>query len=163
MIQISHEEDPYMFKKILFPTDFSETASKAMKVIEQLKCTGAEEVVVVHIIDRRTLDALLKLETEASIRTNTNTVKEEKEQRIGQVESKMETVKKELESKGFTVKTRIEIDVPFLAILKAEKEEAVSVIVIGSHGLSNIEEMLLGSVSEKVIRKAKSPVIVVKR
>ncbi len=152
-----------MFKKILYPTDFSEIASKTIEVIGQLKGAGAEEVVVVHIIDRRTLDALLKLETETAIRTSSNTFKELKEKRIEQVESKMETLKKELESKGFKVKTRVEIDIPFLGILKAEKEEDVSAIVIGSHGLSNIEEMFLGSVSEKVIRKAKKPVIVVKR
>lgn len=152
-----------MFKKILYPTDFSEIASKTIEVIAQLKGAGTEEVVAVHIIDRRTLDALLKLETETAIRTSSNTFKELKERRIEQVESKMETLKKELESKGFKVKTRVEIDIPFLGILKAEKEEDVSAIVIGSHGLSNIEEMFLGSVSEKVIRKSKKPVIVVKR
>lgn len=44
-----------------------------------------------------------------------------------------------------------------------EEAEQVSLIVIGSHGMSNVEEMLLGSVSEKVIRKSKKPVFVVKR
>jgi len=36
-------------------------------------------------------------------------------------------------------------------------------IVIGSHGMSNVKEMLMGSVSEQVIRKARKPVLVVKR
>jgi len=44
-----------------------------------------------------------------------------------------------------------------------EKEEDVSAIVLGSHGKSNIKEMLLGSVSEHVIRHCKKPVIVIKR
>ncbi|RLG23437.1 universal stress protein, partial [Methanosarcinales archaeon] len=39
----------------------------------------------------------------------------------------------------------------------------ISLIVIGSHGKSNVKEMLLGSVSEKVIKKSKRPVLVVKR
>jgi len=48
--------------------------------------------------------------------------------------------------------------------LKEEEEEKdVSVVVLGSHGKSNIKEMLLGSESEKVIRKSKKPVLVVKR
>ena len=47
--------------------------------------------------------------------------------------------------------------------LKAEEEENVSVVVIGSHGKSCISEMLLGSVSEKVIRKSSKPVLVVRR
>jgi len=48
-------------------------------------------------------------------------------------------------------------------ILRVEEEEGVSIIVIGSHGKTNIKEMLLGSVSEKVIRKSKNPVLVIKR
>ena len=48
-------------------------------------------------------------------------------------------------------------------ILWVEAKEAVSVIVIGSHGKSNLQEMLLGSVSEKVARKCKKPILIVKR
>jgi len=61
------------------------------------------------------------------------------------------------------VKIRIETGVPLKEILKVEEEEKVSAIVIGSHGKTNIREMFLGSVSEKVIRKSKNPVLIVKR
>jgi nucleotide-binding universal stress UspA family protein len=48
--------------------------------------------------------------------------------------------------------------------LKAEEQEKdVSVVVLGSHGKSCIAEMLLGSVSEKVVRKSSKPVLVVRR
>jgi nucleotide-binding universal stress UspA family protein len=75
----------------------------------------------------------------------------------------MNAIKKELNKSGFTVKTMIKTGVPFTDILKAEEEENVSVVVIGSHGKSCISEMLLGSVSEKVIRKSSKPVLVVRR
>ncbi|MHC1605397.1 MAG: universal stress protein, partial [Candidatus Methanofastidiosia archaeon] len=68
-----------------------------------------------------------------------------------------------LRKRGFEVKLRIERGLPFKEILRVEEEEDVSLIVIGSHGKSNMKEMLLGSVSEKVVRKAKKPVLVVKR
>ena len=48
-------------------------------------------------------------------------------------------------------------------ILRVEEEEDVSVIVIRSHGKSNLQEMFLGSVSEKVARKCKKPILIVKR
>ena len=48
-------------------------------------------------------------------------------------------------------------------ILRVDKEEEVSLLVIGSHGKSNLDEIFLGSVSEKVARKCKSPVLIVKR
>lgn len=68
-----------------------------------------------------------------------------------------------MEKEGFKVKIRLEIDSPFRGIVKVEEDENVSVTIIGSHGISNIQEMFLGSVAEKVIRKAKRPVLVVKR
>jgi nucleotide-binding universal stress UspA family protein len=68
-----------------------------------------------------------------------------------------------LKKSGFNVKTRIDKGVPFREILKAEQEEDISVVVIGSHGVSCIEEMFLGSCSEKVIRKSRKPVLVVRR
>ena len=36
-------------------------------------------------------------------------------------------------------------------------------IFIGSHGMSNLREIFLGSVSEKVIRRCNTPVFVIKR
>ena len=43
------------------------------------------------------------------------------------------------------------------------QEEGVSAIVIGSHGRSNVAEMLIGSVSERVVRRSNVPVLVIKR
>ena len=68
-----------------------------------------------------------------------------------------------MKESGFDVKVRIERRIPLREILRVEEEKGVSVIIIGSHGKTNIEEMLLGSVSEKVIRRSQKPVLVVKR
>ena len=50
-----------------------------------------------------------------------------------------------------------------MEISRVEKEEDVSVIVIGSHGKTNLEEMFLGFVSEKVGRRCKKPILTIKR
>ena len=47
-----------MFKKILYPTDFSEVAVKALEYIKQLKEAGSQEVVVLNVINQRILDGL---------------------------------------------------------------------------------------------------------
>ena len=47
-----------MFKKILYPTDFSDVAKSALDFVKQLKDAGAQEVVVLHVIDKSSLDAL---------------------------------------------------------------------------------------------------------
>lgn len=143
-----------MFKKILYPTDFSEIAQVVIKYIEQLKSAGAQEVLVLHVIDSRSFDLLaynpsVSMEFEKNLRED--------------AQGKMDAVKSLLEDMGFEVKTRIELGTPSRVILKAEEQEDLSLIVIGSHGKSNIREMLLGSVSEEVIRSAQKPVLVVKR
>lgn len=49
-----------MFEKILYPTDFSDEAMKALEFIKQLKGAGAREVIVLHVIDRRGLNDLAR-------------------------------------------------------------------------------------------------------
>lgn len=64
---------------------------------------------------------------------------------------------------GFDVKCMVKTVFSWDVILDAEKKEAPSIIDIGSHGRSNIGDIFLGSVSERVIRKSKRPVLVIKR
>ena len=79
------------------------------------------------------------------------------------VKVEMNSIEEDLLETGFNVKTRIEKGVPASEILRVGNEENVSAIIIGSHGMSNLQGMLMGSVSEKVIRKSENPVLVVKR
>jgi nucleotide-binding universal stress UspA family protein len=61
------------------------------------------------------------------------------------------------------VKTVVKTGFPWREILEVEKKEAPSILVIGSHGRSNLGDVFLGSVSDRVIRKSKGPVMVIKR
>ena len=70
---------------------------------------------------------------------------------------------KALENIGFTVKPIIKTGFPWREILEVEEKENPSLIVIGSHGRSNLSDMFLGAVSDRVIRKSKGPVMVIKR
>ncbi len=49
-----------MFKKILYPTDFSDVAAKALVYIKQLKEAGAQEVTILHVINQRIIDGLMR-------------------------------------------------------------------------------------------------------
>ena len=61
------------------------------------------------------------------------------------------------------MKSFVKTGFPWKVILEMEKEEAPAIIVMGSHGRSDIAEMPLGSVSARVIRKCQQPVMVIKR
>lgn len=51
---------------------------------------------------------------------------------------------------------------PFVEIVRYARENAVDLIVAATHGRSGLSHLLLGSVAEKVIRKAPCPVLTVR-
>lgn len=63
---------------------------------------------------------------------------------------------------GITVETSVRTGHPDREIVKAAEELGADLIVIGSHGRTGVEHALLGSVAEKVLRKAQCPVLTVK-
>ena len=143
-----------MFKKILFPTDFSDVSQKAVKYIKQLKGAGAQEVIVLHVIDEKELLVLSKVPDQYL----QITAQMEKE-----IAEEMAAVEADMTTEGFRVKLKVKTGKPFTEIMMTAADEKVSIIVVGSHGRSNIEEMLMGSVSENVIRHAKVPLLVISR
>jgi nucleotide-binding universal stress UspA family protein len=146
-----------MYKKILYPTDFSDVAAKALGYIKQLKEAGSQEVVLLHVINQRIIDGLRR---HAMLDKDIMNWRKKAEE-IAQ-ESLIEIGKK-LEDTGFAVKRIVMTGFPWDVILDVEKKEDPSIIVIGSHGRSKIGDMFLGSVSDRVIRKSKRPVLVIKR
>ena len=146
-----------MFKKILYPTDFSDAAAKALNYIKQLKEAGSQEVVLLHVVNQRIIDGLMR---HAMLDED---IRRWRDKAVEIAEESLAEMGKELENVGFTVKMIIKTGYPGNVILDVEKRENPSIIVIGSHGRSNLGDMLLGSVSDRVVRKSKRPVLVIKR
>jgi nucleotide-binding universal stress UspA family protein len=109
-----------------------------------------------HVIDRRLDDAIHRYLDDQKLQEFKRRKLEETKECLGEVE-------KDLKQVGLRVKGRIEVGIPMTEILRVEEDEKVSAVVIGSHGISNLAEIFLGSVSEKVIRRCKTPVLVIKR
>ena len=145
-----------MFEKILYPTDFSDVAEKALTYVKKLRDSGAGEVIVLHVIDERDFERLHRFMGEEKL-------DDLKQYREEEAQKHLKAVAKELTEAGLQVTIRVATGIPVREILKAEKNEHVSAIVIGSHGMSNLQELFLGSVSEKVIRRSLTPVFVIKR
>ncbi len=149
-----------MFRKILYPTDFSESSDRAIPYILKLKEAGTREIVLLHVIDVRyggMVEAVTWFgETVQQFEMELyNKLKQDSEKRLEMIRKKL--------SRHYKIKVIIQNGIPFKVIIDTAEEEKVSLIVLGSHGKSNIEEMLLGSVSEKVIRKSAKPCLVIKR
>ncbi len=154
-----------MFTKILYPTDFSDTAGKSLEYIKALYYAGAKQVLVLHVIHQRIIDTLDTLHSAVYFQDGRYQEDREKaEQRLIEDRAKkLKAVASELETAGYAVRTILRTGYPVREILKVEKEEAVSVIVLGSHGRNNLRGARIGSVSEKVIRRSEAPTLLVKR
>jgi nucleotide-binding universal stress UspA family protein len=63
---------------------------------------------------------------------------------------------------GVNVTATLEWGDPVAATLRHAREEDVDLVVMGTHGRSGFERLVLGSVAEKVLRKAPCPVMTVR-
>jgi nucleotide-binding universal stress UspA family protein len=132
-------------------------AEKAVDYIEQLKDAGSQEVVVLNVINKRIIDGLIRHGlSEKDIENWRSKAKEVSQEALTEICRKLERI-------GYTVKTVIKTGYPSKVILDVEEMERPSIIIIGSHGRTNLSDMFLGSVSDRVIRKCTRPVMVVKR
>ncbi len=85
--------------------------------------------------------------------------------RVDQVRSRREVAAQELVQRGRREGVRVTFLVwegdPGDSILEAARAESADMIVLGSHGRGAIGRLLLGSVSQHVVRHADVPVVVV--
>jgi nucleotide-binding universal stress UspA family protein len=151
-----------MFEKVLYPTDFSVCAHKAIDALAMLKAAGCEEVVLLHVLDEGQID-LVEWglgELGEPVEENLSSLLE---RRRTHAEERLAGARAEIEAAGIRVAPLLRRGVPFREILDVAEREAVSLVVIGSHGKSDIGEALLGSVCDQVVHNARQSVLVVKR
>ncbi len=136
-----------MFEKVLFPTDFSEYAEKTLDCIGEIP--GTKEVVLLHVVDA----------THPSKRGLAEGP------HIENARIRLEEQKKRLENLGFKAKAKLNVitegDVSG-AILETANKEEVSLVVMGAHGKSLIEGILLGSVATNVLRYGNAHVLIMR-
>ena len=143
-----------MFRRVLFPTDFSDCANKAIQYLKELKLAGLEEVVFVRVIN------LTKLVGVTSGFDIDSWIRQEEEESKKRLEDLVKLAK-DIGLKARYV-TPIPTGDPVSEIVKAAEREDVSLILMASRGKGLLKEILLGSVSEGVVRRATRPIIIVK-
>lgn len=73
----------------------------------------------------------------------------------------LEEVKEHCSLEGVNAEMLLEEGIPYLKIVDTAKRLHCDLIVLGSHGHSGLEKILLGSVAERVIGISPVPVVVV--
>jgi nucleotide-binding universal stress UspA family protein len=139
-----------MFTRILYATDGSDHARRALDYVRELARQYHAEVFVVHayqgvpeVIGQPTYDRLLNSRMEAGSQI-------------------MDEAAGALEADGIAVRREL-LEGPLAeAILSVADTRECDLIVLGARGLSSLQSLLLGSVSQHVIQHAQSPVLVVR-
>jgi len=63
--------------------------------------------------------------------------------------------------KSVRISTLLAEGPPSAAIVRAAKKNRVDLVVMGTHGRTGVQRLLMGSVADRVIRTASCPVLVV--
>jgi len=150
-----------MFTKILYPTDFSKKSTHALEMVKKLQEAGGKEIILVHCVDIREVNTMAEMEGFSSLQYN-SILEEVHEELRRKASEKMNAIAKELRDLNFKVEERLVDGIPFKEILRLAKKEQADVIVMGSSGKGLLAEVVLGSTTDKVVRDAEIPVIIVK-
>jgi len=154
-IRESEEIKPIkLFERILVPVDFSEHSKKALAYAKEIADSYGANIQLLHVIED-TIHPAFSLSGKSSIFDLVPGIEVDCRRRI----------EKMVLDVGITnEKTEIIVKGGQAAhdIIKFAKENLSDLVVIATHGLTGIEHLLLGSVTEKVVRMAHCPVFTVK-
>lgn len=145
-------------KTILVPTDFSVYSDNALKQAIDIAEQNKARIYLFHVID----DGFQQCTVDYCV--NEATVQKIYDESVKNAQEKLQQeAKKVTESK-----TNVEIvydakrGIPYEEILKEQEDKGADLIVIASHGKTGILKNLMGGVVDKVIKRAKCQVLLVR-
>jgi nucleotide-binding universal stress UspA family protein len=139
-------------KRIVCATDFSTTSEAALAEAERLAGQLGAELVLLHVA----VEAPLWREG-----LYTPEVRKVFESQRQWAANTLAARAAALEANGVPGRVLVKTGLPWQAIIDTARDEGAELIVIGTHGRSGLNRMLLGSVAERVVRQAPCPVLTV--
>ncbi len=138
-----------MYDQLLFPTDGSEGASTAFEHVLDL---AAAHDATVHIL--------------AVVDTGGDGLRRVGEDAVDDLERQSESLVSETaataEERGVDTVTAVERGYPYREIVDYANAQGVDQIAMPTHGRRGIERFLLGSTTERVVRRADVPVLTIR-
>ena len=141
--------------KILCPIDFSETSDHAVKYAIAMAQAHDAQIIMLHVI----APAIAALPGDQLI---PNLPQADLLEIEDACQHHLTTVAGNLAELNLDISTRLVNGIPFLEIIKCAKDDEVDLLVMGTHGHTGLNHILIGSVAEKVVRKACCPVLTIK-
>lgn len=147
-------------KRILIPTDFSNEAQNATELARNLASKFSAQLVFLHSIEVTSSESINASGAPSNFDSFTDSMLVHES--IKRANEEMKGLLETSTLQGLEVSQVIKIGSPFSHIYEAIEEDDVDFIVMGTKGASGLSEVLIGSNTEKVVRRAKCPVLTVK-
>ena len=143
-----------VIRKVLCPVDFSANSEHAMRYALAFAAAYDAEVELLHVVE---LPFMPHYATAGvpDLALPVERIKEECQEMMDELVEKARAVHPR-------VSGRVIVGTPFVEIVRAAREGGFDLIVVGTHGRAGLKHILIGSVAEKVVRKAPCPVLSVK-
>lgn len=140
-------------KRILVPTDFSIHAENALKTAALIARKTNSEIQLLHMLEipSQMNDAITGAAAIPEIMLF-----------IKKANELLEEIASKEELKDLFISKHVKFEKASEGILSFLKNHEVDLVVMGSKGISGIEEILVGSNTEKIVRQSDVPVLVVK-
>ena len=142
-------------RKILCPVDFSPNSDHAVKYALAFATAHDAELLLVHVMELPPYPAM-----DYPVAPQFAAGEEDRIRKAST--GQLEALTDQLREQHGRINWRLAKGYPFPEIVRLAREEEVDLIVIGTHGRTGLAHVLLGSVAEKVVRKAPCPVLTVK-
>jgi len=141
-------------RKILVPTDFSEDSDLAFRMALSIAVHYQARIFLLHVISKQDLaDYCLDQNIVDRVLNESIVFSNEKLQ---------EAIDKNQQGGNIKVIPDVRKGQPYEEILKEASERKIDLIVIASHGKTGLQKYFIGSVTEKVMKEAKCPVLLVR-
>jgi nucleotide-binding universal stress UspA family protein len=150
--------DEFAPKRILVPTDFSQSADRALNYAVSIARLYNAEILVLHAFQLQEYVGLLSQKAQIDERTANEVLEIAKKQAV---DSLAETVRRHADAE-VAMKSDLVIGVPFDEIVEYAAQREVDLIVMPTHGRTGLAHFFLGSTTERVIERAGCPVLAIK-
>ncbi|MGB8233970.1 MAG: universal stress protein [Methanobacterium sp.] len=131
-----------LFERIMIPTDGSKFADRSEDVAMEIAKKFNSTVIAVHIIDEKLIYPFEVLEDEGK--------------------SILKKVKDKAEKEDLAIEDVLIVGSPIHDMAKIVKKTKSDLVVIGTHGKTGLEKLILGSVTENALKTVQVPLLLVK-
>jgi nucleotide-binding universal stress UspA family protein len=142
-------------RKVLVPTDFSDSARHAFSYGLSFAAEYEAELVLLHVVENLTVGYASDLFPVP--------MAEVFQEISGYAKTELSKLAEDARKRGVSVSELVVQGKPSAEIIRHAAESEVDMIVLGTHGKGMLDQALFGSTTERVVRRAPCPVLTVRK